>query len=126
MRDFQRKRKIRKVLYSRGALVVVVLMLVLVSKATISLYSKERESQKNRSRVETELSSLASRKEKLQSDIARLKTREGIETEIREQFQVAKNGEKMVVLVEEQKQNAEPIGTPGGKSLFSRFLDIFR
>ncbi|MDO8594796.1 MAG: septum formation initiator family protein [bacterium] len=124
MRDFQRKRKIRKTLYSKGTLAVVFLLLVLVGKATLGLYTKERDSREHLDRVEGELSSLTSREQSLKGDIARLETPEGIETEIREQFQVAKPGERMVVLVEPQKtKTAETVPT---QSLISRFFDIFR
>ena len=124
MRDFERKRKIRKVLYSKGVLVVVFVLLVLISKATWGLYAKERESRNGLDRIEQELSALTSREERLQNDIARLQTPEGIEFEIREQFQVAKSGEKMVVLVQEQKSTAEQ--KIEERSLISKFLDIFR
>lgn len=124
MRDFERKRKIRKALYSPGVLLLLLVLLALAGKATWGLYAKERESRKNLNRVEDELHGLELREERLQADIARLKTPEGIEMEIREQFQVAKPGEKMVVLVPDRA------GEPGEKaeepSLLSRFLDIFR
>jgi len=124
MRDFQRKRKIRKALYSKGVLAVVFVLFALVSKSTWGLYAKERESSKNLNRIEQELSALTLREERLQNDIARLKTPEGIEFEIREQFQVAKHGEQMVVLVPEQKNKPEQ--KIEERSLVSKFLDIFR
>ena len=124
MRDFQRKQKIRKTLYSRGVLFGVFLLLVLVGKATWGLYDKERESQKNLDRVEADLSGLTLREEKLEQDIARLRTPEGIESEIREQFQVARPGESMVVLVEDTKEPPEQ--TVEERSLISKFFDLFR
>ncbi len=124
MKDFQRKRKIRKTLYSRGVLFGLLLVLIVVSKATLSLYAKERESQKNLSLAEANLSTLALREERLRSDIARLKTSEGIDAEIRSQFQVAKPGEKMVVLVDDRKKEAEaPLEQ---KSIVTKFFDLFR
>ena len=108
MKDFQRKRKIRKVLYSPGVILGLFLLLVLVSKATWGLYDKERESRKNLDRVEADLLALTVREEQLTKDIARLRTPEGIESEIREQFQVAKPGESMVILVEEKNEPEEP------------------
>ncbi len=124
MKDLQRKRKIRKTLYSRGVLFGLLLVLIVVSKATISLYAKERESQKNLSLAETNLSTLSLREARLQGDIARLKTSEGIDAEIRAQFQVAKPGEKMVVLVDDRKKEAEAPAEQ--KSLVTKFFDLFR
>lgn len=124
MKDFQRKRKIRKVLYSPGVILGLFLLLVLVSKATWGLYDKERESRKNLDRVEADLLALTVREEQLTKDIARLRTPEGIESEIREQFQVAKPGESMVILVEEKNEPEEPEDEE--PSLVSRFLNLFR
>ncbi len=124
MREYQRKRRIRKILYSRGALAVAFILLLLIGKATWGLYIKERESRKNLDRVEAELSALTARERKLQEDIARLQTPEGLESEIREQFQVAKPGEQMVVLVGEEKAAAvESVTEP---SFVSKFFDLFR
>ena len=124
MNDFQRKRKIRKILYSRGVLFCLFLLLLLVSKATWSLYDKERESRKNLDRVEADLLALSLREEQLKKDITRLRTPEGIESEIREQFQVARPGESMVVLVEDTKESPEQ--TVEERSLISKFFDLFR
>ncbi|OHA21192.1 MAG: hypothetical protein A2849_01570 [Candidatus Taylorbacteria bacterium RIFCSPHIGHO2_01_FULL_51_15] len=124
MRDFQRKRKIKKALYSRGVLAVLFLLLVLIGKATFGVYVKERESKKNLIRVERELLSLQTREEKLRQEIAHLSTPEGIETQIREQFQVAKPGERMVVLVAPEKNTLE--SEIPKESLVTRFFNLFR
>lgn len=124
MRDFQRKRKIRKVLYSKGVLFLLLLLLLFIGKATWNLYAKERESRANLTRVEAELQNLNLREARLRGDIARLEGPEGIETEIREQFQVAKPGERMVVLV--NKEEPEPGPTVKEQSLVSKFFDLFR
>jgi len=124
MRDFQRKRKIRRLLYSRSALAIAFILLILIGKATWGLYVKERESRENLDRVEAELSALTERERRLKEDIARLQTPEGLETEIREQFQVAKPGEQMVVLVGEEK--AAVLEVVRERSLVSKFFDLFR
>lgn len=124
MREYQRKKKIRQILYSRAALAALLLLIALLSRATWGVYEKERESRKYLERAETELAALAARENLLQDDITRLKTREGIETEIREQFQVAKPGERMVVLVEERRTAKEE--DIAEQSLLSKFFDLFR
>ena len=124
MKDFQRKRKIRKRLYSPLVLIVIFFLLILVGKATLGLYVKERESRKNLNRAEAELSALMLREERLRADIARLETPGGIEAEIREQFQVAKPGERMVVLVDDGKD--APRETAAERPLVSKFFDLFR
>ena len=124
MKDFKRKRKIRKLLYSKGVIAALLVLLVLLGKATWSVYSKEKESRRNLGRVENELAALQAREKSLRSDIEYLQTPEGVETEIREQFQVAKPGERMVVLVDEHK--GEPEEKVPERSLVLKFFDLFR
>ena len=124
MRDFQRKRTIRKVLYSRGAIVAVLVLLILVAKAAWSVYSKESESRRRLDSAAADLVALQSRERKLRENIDRLKTPEGMEAQIREQFQVAKPGERMVVLVDEKKN--DKTNAPQEASMVSRFFDLFR
>ena len=59
------------------------------------------ETRKNRQRVENKVAELEKEKEKLNSDIAQLKTEEGTEASIREKFGLAKEGEEMIVIVED-------------------------
>lgn len=124
MKDFKRKRKIRKILYSKGILFLLLFLLMLVGKATWNLYVKERESRTNLTRVEAELFNLNLRATRLRGDITRLQSPEGIESEIREQFQVAKPGERMVVLV--NKKGPETEHKVIEQSLVSKFFNLFR
>ncbi len=124
MKEFQQKRKIRRFLYSRVSVLILFILVVLTAKAMYGVYDKERESRKNVSRAQEELSSLQERRKALETKVTRLQTPEGREAEIREQFPVAKPGERMVVIVENQSsESAEPLPK---KSLFTKFFDIFR
>jgi len=124
MREFKRKRKIRQYLYSRLALCILLVLTLLMAKAAWSVYSKERDSRVSMSRAQMELAALEARHEQLSRSIERLKTEQGVEAEIREQFQVAKPGERMVVVVEEKSAEQPPLDEKG--SLISRFFGIFR
>lgn len=123
MKEFQRKRKIRRLLYSRLSLLILLILIALVAKGAWNVYAKERDSRKQLERVEEELAALKARGAALQDKIDRLKTSEGIEAEIREQFQVTKPGERMVVIVEEGKSEE---ATAPRQSLISKFFDLFR
>lgn len=124
MKEFQRKRKIRRLLYSRLSLLILFILIALVAKGTWNVYTKERDSRKQLERVEEELAALEARDAALQNKIDRLKTSEGIEAEIREQFQVTKPGERMVVIVEEGGKSEEAAAPR--QSLISKFFDLFR
>lgn len=124
MREFQRKRKIRRFLYSRFTRLLLLVVLALLVQALWGAYGRERENKTNLLRAREELAALQARAESLEEKLIRLKSPEGVEAEIREQFQVAKPGEKMVVVVP---------GTSGGEvvseprqSFVSRLFDFFR
>jgi len=124
MREYQRKKKIRQYLYSKLALGVLLVLTLLIAKAAWNVYSKEQGSRASMSRAEQELAALKARHAQLSRSIERLKTEQGIEAEIREQFQVAKPGEQMVVLVGEEK--AAVLEVVRERSLVSKFFDLFR
>ncbi len=124
MKEFQRKRKLRRLLYSPLVLLVLLALLFVTGKALWGVYEKERESRTRLHGVEEELALLRAREAALKRKIERLQTPEGVEAEIREQFQVAKPGERMVVIVAEKR--AEAAAPKGERSLVSRFFDIFR
>lgn len=74
-------------------------VLVLMSLAAFNIYKKYRESSENRKRAQGELESLEQRNRELSSRIERLKTERGLEEEIRKKFNVAKEGEGVVIIV---------------------------
>lgn len=124
MREFQRKRVPHKFLYSSAALFVLLIALAFLIKSSWGVYVKERAIRENLNRAQEELAALTARRASLEEKITRLQTPEGIEAEIREQFQMAKPGEKMVLVVEE-RYTAEDISKPA-QSFISRFFDLFR
>lgn len=53
-----------------------------------------------RRQAEHQLQDLRTREEKLENDIARLQTDRGLEELLRDQYEVAKSGEKLLIIVE--------------------------
>ncbi|PIQ68153.1 MAG: hypothetical protein COV91_05655 [Candidatus Taylorbacteria bacterium CG11_big_fil_rev_8_21_14_0_20_46_11] len=123
MREYQRKKNIRRFIYSPLTLIVLVVLILFMGKATWSVYSKERDSKTSLSRASEQLASLIARKDNLTEQIERLRTPEGVEAEIRGQFQVAKPGERMVVVVEEEKVSEVP---KEKQSFVSKFFNFFK
>jgi cell division protein FtsB len=87
-------------LYSKPALLLLAVMIVFLAKGTWGVYQKEHESRKNVARVQTELESLKLRKESLEAETKRLATDEGVEAALREKYQVSKEGESVLVVVD--------------------------
>jgi len=99
MREFQAKKKMRRVLYSTGSLLALLALIGLMTQATWHVYQKEEESKQNKIEAEKQLADLEARQSVLNNTINDLQTPEGQDQAIRDKFQVAKPGEQVVVIV---------------------------
>ena len=123
MRNFQEKKGLRHIIQSKLALMLLGVIIFVFAWSVIQLMGKTRETAKYKNIVEDKVAELQKGKEKFSSDIAKFQTEEGIEENIREKFGLAKEGENMVVIVEDknlpEKQEIE------SKGFFSFFKNLF-
>ena len=108
MRDFQAKRKLKRVLFAWPAIVVLVLLNLLLVRANLELYGKERYAAKNEAQAEKEYNDVAGRENSLTADVSRLSSPEGVDLELRRKFQVVQPGEETVVIVASSSTTPEP------------------
>lgn len=109
MLEFQQKRRLRRILYSKVTLVLLFALLLLFGRSTFSLWEKQREAERGLSAMEGERAALELKGKSLAARIAALKTERGIEEAIREKFKVAKEGEGVVVVID-PKEKEDTIG----------------
>jgi cell division protein FtsB len=107
MFDFHQKRKLRAILESRITWVVLLILTALMSVSAYDRYRIARDMAERRDVVERELDALYERKAELEKDVQYLNGERGIEAEMRRQFDVAKEGEQIVIIVEDDEK-AEP------------------
>jgi cell division protein FtsB len=100
MVDFQQKKNIRKVMYSRITIFIFFIIVIFLVREVYDIYKKERMSAKSVASVEDNYNDLKNRQNMLKSEIERLNTDKGIEEEIRSKFSVAKPGETVVVVID--------------------------
>lgn len=125
MFDFQQKRKIRKVLYSRVTLFFMLVAVVFLARATYHIYTKEQMSAADYAAVEKSYNDLLSRQAMLVSATAKLNTQSGQDEEIRDKFSVAKPGETVVMVI--NSTNTAPTAQGSANTgLWQRFLGIFK
>ncbi len=122
MLDFQQKRKLRNVAYGRVTLCVLAILVLFSFRSVWLVYQKQRESEGLKSLALAQVSQLSTRQREMDSEIAKLQTPQGVDEEIRDKFNVAKPGENMVVIVDDQSSST---GTTTPKSLWQKFLDLF-
>jgi cell division protein FtsB len=106
MLEFQQKKKLYQFLHSPLMLMALVVVLVVLAKASWGVYQKERLSAENLSRQNAELQKLSVRQNSLAQSIDYLKTDEGVEAEIRSKFRFARDGESIAVIIDNETATA--------------------
>ncbi len=100
MREFQEKHVVKRRLYSKTTVCILLIVLLLVAKGVYGVYAKETESRLEVERVKKEQDMLQSRYENIERGSEELKGQEGVEAEIRGKFDVVKPGEGVIVVVD--------------------------
>ena len=122
--DFHEKRKLKKLLYSKPTLIVLGFLVVWLSFNVFSMYKKERDTRLRRIEQREVLNELESREESLREEIERLSTERGIEEEVRSKFEVGKEGEEVVIIVdnpEAEDSNIKDLKKTFWQKVFSWF-----
>ncbi len=96
----------QKVLLSRLTLVLLLLACFGLSFAVYDRYQVERDMYDRRLNSEAELRREAERKQVLEERVEYLNNEQGLEAEIRRHFDVARDGEQVVVIVGESEDNS--------------------
>lgn len=107
MPRFGSKKKLTDYLYSR---VVIIFLIVIVALLAISVYERyevEQQMAARRIDVEEELQVRTQRKEDLEAKVKYLEGDRGIEEEIRKHFDVAKEGEQVIILLGDDEEVIE-------------------
>ncbi len=94
------------VLHSRLTLLVLLVASITISFAVHDRYVIEREMAERRQVKEMQLYAMEEQRDELKERVEYLKGEQGIESEIRKYFDVALEGEKVVVLIGESEEEA--------------------
>jgi len=123
MLDFQQKRKIRSAMYSRLSLGILLVVSVFFLHSTWGVYSKKRLSEEEKQLSLKNVEELRERSVDLKSKMEELDTEQGIEKEIRSRFSVAKEDEKIVVILEDNENKVSTSTTKD--SFWQKIRDFF-
>jgi len=114
MFDFHEKRKIRSFLYSKW----VVLSILIVSAFFVSaVYDRYVVASEMKAKLEVkraELKELEQRAQALEAKVQYLEGERGIEEELRNRFDVIKEGEQVVILLDERRKEGQVPVSLGG------------
>ena len=129
MQEFQHKRKIKNKLYSKTVIVILFFLLIYFIWDVIGAYSRKKESDRILQKINSDYQALVFRSQNIKTSIDRLNTPNGVEEEIKQKFNVVKEGEKVAVIVDDNNVSATPTISPP-KSFLGKlgnwFANIFK
>jgi len=100
-----RKKDWQDYVFNRLVIVILIIIALLLTTSVYKRYVIERDMSDRRTETEAAYADLLDRKDQLEAKVRYLSGERGIEEEVRKNFDVAKDGEQVVVLLGE----AEPI-----------------
>ena len=103
MSFLSKKKKWDAVVHSRITLGFILVLCAFLATSVYDRYVIERDIASRRVVAEEELSELTERKNILEEKVQYLSGEEGIEAEVRKHFDVAREGEQVVVLVDDER-----------------------
>lgn len=101
MLTFQQKRFLRQVVTSRVMHVLLLLVVIGLGTAVYGRYEIAQDMAERRERAEANLTELEARKAALEERVEYITSERGIEAEMRRQFDVAREGEQVVIILDE-------------------------
>jgi cell division protein FtsB len=102
MREFQEKQKIRKRIYSRTSILLLFVLCLIVGKGLVGVYEKEKASRLEVERLQKQKQEVEQKLMHVSARVDRLHTESGIEREIRSKFDIVKEGEGVIVVVDKE------------------------
>ena len=118
---FNKRRKKKKDLFSSKILLIVgILIAVLVANAAFKMYSKANDTKRYLNAVKNDFMNLEDQYSQVNDNLLFLQSNTGIEKEIRSKFDLAKEGERAIFIIEE---DLPEIQTPQNKSFWKRVID---
>ena len=132
MFDFHEKRKIRGVLYSGWFILAIFVVSGLLSIATYNRFVVAQDIEKKLDVKQAELDALEARAAALESKVKRLEGDRGIEEELRTRFDVAREGEQVIVILDDEKKqdgkpaDSVPADISNGTNVRTSLLDFLK
>ena len=99
MREFQERRKTRNIIFSWPIIGFLVVFNIVVGVRLVGIYTESLSASKEEETANHELQALENKKIKLETEVKRLSADQGIEEELRKRFGMAKPGEEMLIII---------------------------
>jgi len=125
MREFQERNTVKKRIYSKTAICILVIILILVAHGVYNVYEKEQESKAAVELTEKQQADTESRYNNIQQGNEELQSQAGVEAEIRSKFDVVKPGEGVIVVVDKNPTSIQENKQSVLKQFWDSVISIF-
>jgi len=119
MREFQERKKWRRLLFSKPVFALVFAAFAFLSYSAVKIFIKSRAIVARENETKKELFDIKQRKANMEKELNRLQSESGIEEEMRTKFDVQKPGERALVIVDKPDDNNKNSDNAGA-GFFSR------
>ncbi len=109
---------------SKIVLILLVVIIALTGNAAANMHGRYKEAKIRADRAEENLQSLNERKKELTANLERLGTARGREEELRKRFNVAGEGEGVIVIVDPRPSDPTE-STEGTSGIWQTILNLF-
>jgi cell division protein FtsB len=121
MATFQQRKDPMRLMWRRLLAVLLLILIAIALRGVWGVYKKSQDSYILRVEAQAKLDDLQKRERELRADSANLRNENGIEAELRERYNLAKEGESVIVIVDPPAVAPEPKPTT-----FQKFKSWFR
>lgn len=104
MRNFQQKRGFREIVESWPVIIFLSVLLIFFAWGVVGFMGKMSATSENREVAQNTLLEMELKRERLATEIAKLETEGGVEENIREKFGLGKEGEGLIVVVDDKNK----------------------
>lgn len=101
MLSFSQKRQLRRIANSRLMHGVLLLVCIFTAHSAYGRYAIARDMAERRAAAEREVAELETRRAALKEQVQYITSERGIEAEMRRQFDIAREGERVVIILDE-------------------------
>ena len=112
-------------MYSKVTLGVLLLVLIAMGRGAWDIHQKALVAQTERNITERSLTDLQSRTSELQKSLVGLKSDQGIEEAVRQKYTVVRQGEAVVVVVDDKPKKGENSDAVNTRSVWSSITSFF-
>ncbi len=111
----------QRIVLSWFTIILLFISCILLARSLWDIYQKNRQSNTRADTARAQLDKLIERRDLLDKNLQRIKSSAGVEAELRSKFDVAKDGENLLVIIDkEMKQSVTPTPAPWWQNLWHK------